>query len=164
MCSSRDMCALGHVALEEVVGQREEPLPVLDGDADDVGDHVHRQLVGDLRDEVALSELQCPVDDRLGPLPDLVLELLDHARGEAGADEPALPDVVAAVHADEHRPGDPRLMAQLRPVEGTEQLGVAADRLDVLVLRQHPEPLVVVAREALGEGLPLHRCVRGAGR
>lgn len=94
---------------------------------------------------------------------DLVLELVDHPGREPGADEPPLPDMIVAIHADEHHPGHKGLVAQLRPVEGTKQLGVAAYRLDILVLRQHPEALVVIAGESLREGLPLHRFVMAKG-
>ena len=41
------------------------------------------------------------------------------------------------------------------PSKAAEQLGVAADRLDVLVLRQHPEPVVVVARKPSGNACHL---------
>ena len=68
-------------------------------DADDVGDHVHRQLVRDVLHEVARAPFECLFDDRHGPLPRLGLEPPDHAGREPGADQTALTNVVASVHA-----------------------------------------------------------------
>ena len=90
---------VGVAARQQLLGEAEEPLAIVERDADDVGDHVHRQLVRDVLDEVARAALACPLDDRDGPLPRLGLESPHHARGEAGADQTALPNVVASVHA-----------------------------------------------------------------
>src|SRR5262249_44816667 len=72
---------------EQRVGCREQPFAIFDGDADDVGDHVHRKWERDLTHEVEVVELERMVDQSSGPRPALRLELSDHARREAGADE-----------------------------------------------------------------------------
>ena len=93
-----------------------------------------------------------------------MVKLADHARGESGADQPALPEVVRAIHTDQHGPGNAWLVTQLRSVESTEEIWVVAGCLNVLVLRQHPESLVVVACEGSPERTAISRVHGGAGR
>ena len=63
--------------------QREHLGAVALGDAHDVGDHVHRELVGDVLHEVAGAGLGGGVEHPGGARRDLLVEALDHPRGEA---------------------------------------------------------------------------------
>ena len=148
---------------EEGPGQGEEPLPVGLRDADDVGDHVHRQRVGHLAHEVDLPLGQGVVDQPPGPPPALLLELGDAPRREPGADQTALAHVVAPVHAHQHHPAHGGHVGQPRPVDGAEALHVPVDRLHICVAGQHPHPGLGRGRHLVLEGVPVHRVLGPQG-
>ena len=121
-------------------GLLEHPRPVRFGDADDVGDHVHRQQEGDIVDEVALALLRGPIEDPMGAVGDVLLELGDHPRCEAGADQSAEPRVLRRVHRREHRGGVLVLaLGDLDAVRRGERLPVALDLDDLRVPEHRPE-------------------------
>ena len=155
--SLRGEAALGVSALEEVAGEFEEPRTVFDGNAHDVGDHVHRKLVGDILHEVAGSALASSLDDGRRPAACLLFESADHAGGESRADQPALAQVCAAVHADEHLSAHRRGPGERGPVVCTEALGVAIRGLDVRMPREHPEAGVRSLADARGKTVPEDR-------
>ena len=142
---------------QQLFREAEEPLTILDRDAHDVGDHVHRQLVRNLLHEVTLAAFQGVLDDRHRPLARLFLEPPHHARGETRADQAALTHVRAPVHADEHRAAHLGLDAECRAVERAEQLGVAVRSLHVGVARERPEARIVVAGKVGCKRLPVNR-------
>ena len=93
---------LGVDAEQHVVRQGEEPVAVLLRNAEDVRDHVHRKLIGDLLHELDRLPLDRVFDDRDRPLPRQVLEPSGHARGEAGADQLPLTEMRLAIHVRQH--------------------------------------------------------------
>ena len=75
------------------------------GHADQLGDHVHRQLAGEVGDEVeACPASSAGVEVLAGELADARLELGDAARGEAARHQAAHAAVPGRVHGEErHR-------------------------------------------------------------
>ena len=73
-------------------------------DAEELRDHLQRQLGGDARDEVALALLDHVVEDEGGGLADVLLEAADHAGGEALVDEQPVARVHRRVHVQHHQP------------------------------------------------------------
>ena len=77
---------LGVVEADQFVAPFEDLAAVLHRHADQLGDHLQRQVGGQVGDEVALAARRHAVDDLAGPQPDLLLEHGDAARREAEAD------------------------------------------------------------------------------
>ena len=148
---------VGIAAGQQFFSEAEQPFSVVNGNADDVRDHVHGQLVCDVLDEVAGAPFECLFDNRYGPLTRVGLESPHHAGRETGADQTALPNVVASVHRDEHRPPHGGLDCQLWAVVRAEQVSIAVRSLHVSVTRQDPEPWVMLAWKVGREWLPVDR-------
>jgi hypothetical protein len=114
-----------------------EGVVVLGADAHHVGDQAQGQRHRDGLDEVALASTGHRVDRVLHDLPELDLELADHAGREALVDEPAQLGVPGLALVDQ---------AELDRVAGQDTLGGGEELLvlgavvDVRVLRDHPDP------------------------
>ena len=139
-----DVAALGHVLgigrTENDVRPGEHGVVVGLRDAHHVADDLQRQARRDLGDEVALALVDDVVDDLVGRDLHLVLEGLDHLRGERGRHDAAQPSVPRVVQVD-HRPeeleeglGHVQLAGgalaraeQLRLATRFEYVGVAGD-------------------------------------
>ena len=91
---------LGVLAPDHPVGPVEHPVAVLVGNAEELGDDDEGELGRDLGDEVGRALLDDRVDDVVGRGVDPVVELVDHARGEALVDQTAVPGVERRVHVE----------------------------------------------------------------
>ena len=74
---------VGIVGTDHRVGPVEDLRAVLERDADHLGDRLERQFGRQFGDELRRSALAHPVDDHLRAVVEVVLEQVDHARGEA---------------------------------------------------------------------------------
>ena len=122
------------------VGPREDVGAVVLGDAHDVGDDVHRELVGDVLHEVAGARLGGGVEHAGGARGDLLVEPLDHAGRETRADQLAHARVVGRV--GRHERVAALLVAgggEAGAVERAERSPVARQRLQLGVTEHHPE-------------------------
>ncbi len=122
------------------VGPGEDVGTIRFGDAHDVGDDVHRQLVGDVLHEVAGAHLGRRVEHTRGPRRDLLVEPLDHAGREARADQLAHPGVAGRIRR--HQRVAALLVAgggEAGAVERAEGAPVARQRLQLGVTEHHPE-------------------------
>ena len=171
--SGRDV-VLGVLVAEQPVAELDDVAPLLLRDAEDLGEHLHRDLGRDLRDEVELLLLQRAVEHAVGDLAHRLLPHLDRARGEPPRDQPAQLVVARRVHVD-HRLARLELLrvevlergpADLRRVDvdvavDLADVGVAGDRVEARAVRlgveehrrlvaQRAEPLV---RHRLEEGV-----------
>ncbi len=155
--------ALQHLGLDRerdgVEGARHVARPrldlvgLVDGDAEQLRDHRHRQGIGEVLDHVHAPRLGHPVEQAVHDRLDARPERLDDARREGLADEGAEPRVVRRV-AEEHRQREPRRVgpaAEARLEEGLvsalPEARVAEERGDVVVAREDEEP----------EGMPVDR-------
>ena len=77
---------LGIDAKQHVVGDREEPVTILFRYSEHIRDHVHRQLVGDLLNELDRFLFQRVLDDLDRPLAREIFEPLRHSRRETRND------------------------------------------------------------------------------
>ena len=141
---------------DHAVAPLEDLVAVVAGHADELGDHLERELGGDLDDEVHLVALRHRrVEHLIGELADVRLELPDHPRGEAAVHQLAVPGVVRRVH-QQHEVAAARASASLgrrrpaprgrrrRPAPPAEE-NEAASRLHVmtsacLLITQKPGP------------------------
>ncbi len=89
----------------QVVGPAQEVGAVLGADAEGVADHDHRQVGGDVVDEVGLALLADRVEDLGAGLLDHRQALADPAGREALVDEHPPLEVGGVVHVDHHREG-----------------------------------------------------------
>jgi hypothetical protein len=126
------------------LGERVEAPAVVERNADQVGDHVRRQLAGDVRDEVARAARRDRVDDAAREAAHAVVEARDHARGEALVHEGAELRVLRRVHVEHHEPqGGQGIGRRVRDHRAArprrERLHVARDGDDVVVPRDRPE-------------------------
>ena len=143
---------------DHAVGPLEHAVTILLGHAEELGDHLERELGRDLRDEVGLPVLDHLVDDGVGGAVDALLEVAHHARREPLVDEAPVPGVQGRVHVEHHQ----ALLRDLVGVhlEGHGPLGGRAEALvvpvdgdAVLVAGDGPEP------GATGLVLPVHGVV-----
>ena len=156
---------VGHalLAVHDRVGPGAQLVAIGLGHAEHLADHVHRQLAGEVADEVAAPG--CDERDRCGWLRELAdarLELGDAARREAARHQRAHARVARRVHGEErHR----RVRARMRrrrverdAVAVREARDVAKAGEHVGVARQRPEaePLVAIDRR-LGAQLGVDR-------
>ena len=91
---------LGVLAADHAVGPVEHPVPVLVGDAEQIGDDDQGELGGDVGDEVGLPRLDHRVDDVVGGLVDVLVKLVDHPRREALVDQSPVAGVEGRVHVE----------------------------------------------------------------
>ena len=92
---------------DQVVGQLEDPVPVLRRGADQLADHLQGEWRRDLGDEVggaALTAWLNLVEQRVADLLDVRFEPADHPRREPPVDERPLPGVLRRVHVQHHQP------------------------------------------------------------
>ena len=96
--SSNPAEAPAHRQLAVVLGRHAEQLP----------DHLDREGLRDVRDEVELTLLERPVDQVADDLADVGLEVGDPASRERRADDLAIRGVLGRIHVDHHlaRNGD----------------------------------------------------------
>ena len=136
-----------------------EALALVDREAEHLRDHDQRQRLGDVVDEVALAARRDVVDELARELADVVHQLGDARAGEPAADQAALPRVLGVVHRhDRQRVG----AAALRPhaLPAAEQLGLALDVRDVVVLRHDPDAVLLVAVHGIVLAHPAEDVVR----
>ena len=146
------------LAADHPVRPVEHPVPVLVGNAQELGDDDQRELGGHVGDEVGGALFDDRVDDQVGGGVDPVVELVDHLRGEPLVDQPAIPGVEGWVHV-EHQ----QLLLREVVVGQVPDEGGLLGRREVLVVSVHlgaigmgghrPEP------GAVGLLLPPHRGV-----
>ena len=141
---------LERVAIPEDVGVAEvhqhlggllQALVVLTADADHLGDHPHRDLLGAELDEVALGVLKQLRDDLVRVERDPLLEARDLARREGRRDEPAQLRVARGVHRDERRRRLEHLRRRVEEHDAQPRAEgplVARDAADVVIARQRP--------------------------
>ena len=141
---------LGVLAPDHPVGPVEHRVTVRLGHPEQVGDDDKRELGGDVGDEVGLALLDHGVDDLVGGLVDLLLELGDHARGEALVHEPPVAGVQRRVHVEHeqtqlldcflgHVPDE---RAPSRPTRNARRRGSPRTQSWYLVTAQNPGPSV----------------------
>ena len=123
-------------------------------DAEDLREHLHRDLGGDLAHEVELALGQREVQDLAGDASHLVLPHPDRPRGEPPGDQAAQLIVARGVHVD-HRLARLDLLGVEVLQGGAADLrgigvDVAVDDADVLVAGHRPE-----AGTAVGLGVPV---------
>ena len=104
MCLFRSHAVLRVIRADHAVGPVEDLVPVLERHAHEVSNQDQRQLGRAQRDEVALTLLYRVVDDLAADLVDALLELADHARGEAAVDEAAGAGVLRRVLVEHQQP------------------------------------------------------------
>ena len=145
---------LGVLVAEQPVADLDDLAALLLRDAEDLGEHLHRDLRRDLVHEVELALRQRQVEHLARDLADLLLPHADGARREAPRDQPAQLVVARRVHVD-HRLARldlalvevlERRAADLR----REEVDVAVDEADVLVAGDRPEA------RAVRLGVPVH--------
>ena len=134
---------LGIGVAQQPVAEVDDVAPVLLRRAEHLGEHPHRQLRGDVLDEVELAERQRVVEDPVDELADLQLVGPDRPRREALGHQRAQLVVARGVHVD-HRLARLDLVGaqvlQRRPAGlGRERLPVAVHGVDVVVARDAPE-------------------------
>ena len=119
-------------ALERVRGTRDDVGPAEDvrtiglGDAHDVADQVHRQLVRDVADEVDVVLLRRGVEDLRRALRDQLVEASDHPRREPRVHQLAHAGVTGRVRRDD-RVAAP-LLGRLGEARTLERAVTAASR------------------------------------
>ena len=91
---------LGVLAPDHPVAPLEELVPVGLRDAEHLGDHLERELGGDVDHEVGLALLDHLVEDAVGLLADAVFERADLAGRETAVDELAVARVLGRVHRE----------------------------------------------------------------
>jgi hypothetical protein len=125
------------------------------GNADDGGDHVHWELIGDFGHEVDLTPRRGLVEYPLGALGDLLFEPTDHAGCEARADQLSELEVLGRVLGDEHD-ASPFLRERHdgRAVVRGERLPVTIRLLDLVVAEQRPELDIASEGRHMGAGMP----------
>ncbi len=129
--------------------------------ADDVGDHVHRDQVRDVGDEVEIAERGRLVEDPIGAGPDLLLELGDHPWREPGADQSPHPGMFGSFLGDEHHPASFLLERDDHgAVEGGEGLPVTVGLLHLPMAEHRPEADVGVERRDVRLRVPTDRPAR----
>ena len=135
---------LGVVVAEHLVAPVEDPVTILERDADQLDDDPERQLGRDGLDEVALPGPDHVVDQLVADVPHVLLEAPDHAARKAQADQAPEAGVIRRVQVDEQ----PllRLVLVLGPVAEDrsalrrgECLRVQRDLEQVAVLGDRPE-------------------------
>ncbi len=92
----------------------EQPMSFGFRDSQQDADHLHRQLGGDVDQEVERLARDHLVEQPARPGPQVVLDQTDHPRRQAGADQPPNLRVPRIVHHVEHLTGD-RQVLQQRP-------------------------------------------------
>ncbi len=141
---------LGIGVAEQRIAELDQARPVGIGRAEQPAEHAHRQLPGNLFDEVELVELERLLDDRRRQLPDLLLVGFDDPPGEHLRDQSPEPGVLRWVHLH-HRPtGGGLLVAHvLEPDALPRRVSVelTADVEDVAVPGDRPEPAAVALVE-----------------
>ena len=136
---------LGVLAADHPVRPVEHVVPLVVGDAEELGDDLEGELGGDLGDEVGLALLADGVDDPVGGPVDALLEVVDHPRREPLVDEPPVAGVQRRVHVQHHQTllGD-LVVGQLERHRALalrrEPFEVTVDGHAVVVLRYRPEP------------------------
>ena len=96
---------LGVLLADHPVGPVEHVVAVLLGHAEEVGDHDCRGSSAEMSvTKSACALLDDGVDDVVGRLVDLLLELVDHPRREALVDQPPVAGVQRRVHVEHHQP------------------------------------------------------------
>ena len=155
----RGSSGAGAFAGHHRVGPVRELGAVLDAETEHLRDDDQRERLGDVVDEVALAPLRHVVDELAGEITDVVHQLRDARAGEAAADQLALPRVLGVVHRhDRQRIGAAALRSNTLPA--AEQLGLALDVRDVLVLRDDPDPVHLVAVDRIVLTHPPEHVVR----
>jgi hypothetical protein len=144
----RHLGALGHRLGSGVdgLGQLVQAAPVIERDAEEFGDHERGQLAGDVGHEVALAPLDHGVDDRGGERLDAVTQPDRRPGREAPVDEAPVAGVPGRVHGQHHLVIAEDVTDGIRDHDRRhrrEGLGVAADRLHVLVAGDRPESRAV---------------------
>ncbi|MGE0623786.1 MAG: hypothetical protein AB7I04_08790 [Pseudomonadales bacterium] len=142
------------VAADDDVRPLEELVAVLLRYAEELGQHLDRQLGGHTRDELALALILEPVQDRAGAAADARGERVELLRREAGRHHPPVLGVVRRVHGD-HAAAALELGELALPL-GELLERQALSRRDHLWARQGDATEPPVAREhvrTLGDGL-----------
>src|SRR5215472_6980362 len=85
---------LGVLAPDHPVAPPEHLMPIFHGYPEQLGDHLERQLRGDIDHEVALAPLDRAVEDRYGDFADVRAERANHARGKSLIDQRAIASMV----------------------------------------------------------------------
>ena len=139
---------LGILAADHPVAPLEELVPIFERHAEHLGDHLQRQLGGDVDDEVAIALFERRVEDLRHHLADVRAERVDHARRESAVDQRAVARVIGRVHREHHAALRGQVGRGLGVLErdhaAARLLGgigdaVAADFDHVVVARDHPE-------------------------
>jgi hypothetical protein len=133
---------------DELVGPAQQHVAVLGLDAEEVADHDHRQVRGDVVHEVALAAGRDRVDELVADAADAGLVVLDPARRQPLVHEVPPAPVVGIVEVD-HR-GD-RRRVRSRAHARAEGLRVLRDPQELRVRRDAPDApdLVPVDRRVL---------------
>ncbi len=126
-------------------------------------DHLHRQLGGDVDQEVEWFARDHGVQQPTGPCPQVVFDQADHSRRQPRADQPPDLRVPRIVHHVEHLTGDRQILQQ----RSAERPVTAGDRRERDRIFQHrkrfgvggdgPEALAVGG--VLGRLMPVDRGV-----
>ena len=155
----RELLVVGIVArADEVVGQLEHPGPLLGLEADHLADHLHRDLGGDLLDELALAPLAHVVDDDGSARRSISSTSVAIIRGvNALRHQAAVAVVLGRVHVEDREAQLGQRLLVLRRDEraaelGGERLAVVAHRAHVGVLGDAPRSRGRPARGASSTG------------
>ena len=159
---------LGVLGADHAVAPVEDQMALILGYAEEIGDHLERELGRDVGDEVALALLADVVDDLGRHLADALLEAADHAGREALVDEQPVAGVHRRVHVEHHQPLLLERLRRLvdqqrRALVGRERLDVAVDVDDVGIAGDGPEPLAVGLVLPVDGRLAAERSVGGVG-
>ena len=146
----------GHVVhallpVHQQVGQTAQLVAVGNGHAHELADDVHRQLAGEVTDEIGLARLHRLVEVADGQFTDARLEVEDPPRGEPPRHQRPHARVPWRIHRQERhrlvRVGARRQLVEADPVAVGEVGRVAERRDDIGMTRQGPELELVVAIE-----------------
>ena len=139
------------LAVHDAVGQGADAGPVRLGHPHEFGDHIHRQLAGELVDVVETVRLQSGVEVLHGDLGDARLEFANAPRGEAFRHQSAQPQVRGIVEREEGhhlvRVQGARDRVERDAVLVRQRRAVAEALQHVGMPRQRPELQFVVAIE-----------------
>ena len=152
-------CFVGFGAIEDGVGVAAQLFAGLHREPEHLGDHHHRQVGGELGDDVDLTLVACAVEHAGGDVAHLGLEVGDRPRGEEARHELAVPAVARLVAADEH------VVALVVALDGHavarhEGAGVEVRAEHVVEAGERPEPDLLVLVHGRFVAQPLVRGVR----